>query len=453
MCVIGAGSSGLTAVKALKEVGLSPDCYEMGTKVGGLWAFDNENGRGGAYRSLHINTSTKAMEFSDFPMPTDIGDFPSHVAVGRYFHAYAEHFGLFENVRFRVKVLRCEPRASGYRVTLEDLSTKERWEKTYNAVVVANGHHFSPAYPDRSTFDAFTGIPLHSHDYLSPCEPTDLASLDVLVVGMGNSAVDIASELATSETHRARRVCVAARRGAWVLPKYILGKPLDQGRVIPMWLPSKLRRRVVTAAFRWMYGKMTDYGLPEPDHLIGEAHPTVSSEFAALVQGGAISMRRGFSRATGKTVTFDDGTQEDFDAIVFCTGYDIVFPFFDEQHVSAPDNVLPLYHRAFHLDERHVFFVGLAQTVGAIMPVAEAQARAIAAHLSGTYNLPDQARMKARVEQQTEEVASRFVASRRHTMQVIPEDFLRELRDDLRAGKVRAQRGRGLAFPSLSAPS
>ncbi len=447
VCVIGAGAAGLSALKALKEAGFTPIAFEMGTEVGGLWAIDNQNGRGGAYETLHINTSTKAMEFSDFPMPADIGDFPGHRHIAAYFASFAEHFGLLEHIQFNKEVVKCVPTTSGYRLTVLDRASGQRTTTDFPAVVVANGHHFAPAFPPEHTYSNYEGVVLHSNEYRSPRAPHDFSGERVLVVGMGNSAVDIASELSRDE--QVERVTVAARRGAWVLPKYILGKPLDQGRFFPMWLPSKLRRRLVTQSFVWMHGKMSSRGLPEPDHLIGEAHPTVSSEFPERVAGGHIEMRKGFASALGKTVTFSDGQSEEFDSIVFCTGYDVSFPFFDEDHVSAPDNRLPLYHRAFHLRHRRVFFVGLAQTVGAIMPVAETQARLVAAHLKGDYNLPAPSEMERIVLREEAEMERRFVKSRRHSMQVIPEIFQSKAARDLKRGYERAKRGAGTPFPGF----
>lgn len=448
VCVIGAGSAGLTALKALKEAGFDPIAFEMGTEVGGLWAIDNENGRGGAYETLHINTSTQAMQFSDFPMKTDIGDFPSHQHIAAYFASFATHFGLLDHIQFNKEVVKCSPHESGYHVTVVDRKSGESTEYDFSAVVVANGHHFAPAFPPKHTFSSYEGTILHSAAYRSPESPHDFSQERVLVVGMGNSAMDIACELSRYET---RHVSVAARRGAWVLPKYILGKPLDQGRFFPMWLPSKLRRRLVTKSFVWLHGKMSSHGLPEPDHLIGEAHPTVSTEFPERVSGGHIEMRKGFASAAEKTVTFSDGSTGDYDAIVFCTGYDVTFPFFDEDHISAPENRLPLFHRVFHLQHRRVFFVGLAQTVGAIMPVAETQARLIAEHLKGDYNLPDSSEMETIVARREAEMERRFVKSRRHSMQVIPEIFQREVTRDLKRGYRRAKRGTGIPFPGFSA--
>src|SRR6188768_277204 len=107
--VIGAGSSGLTVLKALLEAGLPAVCFERGSRLGGNWVFDNDNQQSRIYRSLRINTSKSRMQYSDFPMPADYPDYAGHQQVARYFEAYAEAFGLEPSIRFRCAVERVEP--------------------------------------------------------------------------------------------------------------------------------------------------------------------------------------------------------------------------------------------------------------------------------------------------------------------------------------------------------
>ena len=462
VCVIGAGASGLTTVKALKDAGFSPFCYEIGPSVGGLWVLENKNARGGAYRTLHINTSTTRMQFSDFPMRTDIGDFPRHSEIAAYFEAYADQFSLSENIHFNKEVVKCVPvnnsgheaqsrGACGYEVTVQDSQTLKTQTKHFDAVIVANGHHWAPSFPEPSPEQDFAGAVLHAGKYIDPKTPENLVNQRVLVIGMGNSAMDIACEL--SRENIASSVTVSARRGAWVLPKYILGKPLDVGGVIPRWIPGKLRRRLVTWSFRMLFGPMSKYGLPTPDHLIGEAHPTVSSHFPQAVARGDISIRGAIDSYSGASVRFCEGPPEDFDVVICATGYKVQFPFLSVDHMSAPDNRLPLYLRAFHPDERRIFFVGLAQTIGAIMPVAEVQARAIASHLNGTYILPSSDEMRKAIADDENAMSARFVASKRHTMQVDPETFHKRLRACMARGKKRGKRGDGIRFPKKACPA
>ncbi len=421
------------------DAGLDAVCFEQGQDVGGLWVLDNSNGRGGAYESLRLISSKKNTHFQDYPLPEGLEDFPHHRDVARYFSDYAEHFELRSAIRFGHEVQKCEPLAEGgYRLHFtEGLPSQD-----YDALIVASGHHFCPQYPPEAVHQKFKGRLMHSYDYKSPTRPFDLRDQKVLVVGMGNSAMDIASELSKTSA-----VTVSARRGAWVMPRYFRGKPIDGPAVIPLWLPGKLRRYLVTRSFQWLFGKMSDYGLPEPDHLIGEAHPTISTEFPHLVRAGKIQMQKGLVQARGKTAFFADGESADFDTIVFCTGYRVEFPFFAKEHLHAPDNRLPLFYRTFHPQHRHVFFVGLLQTVGAVMPVAEAQAKVIVRHLLGGYNLPSPDAMARQITRQQQRIKKRFVATPRHTMQIIPADFHAELEVELAQGAQRAQTKQGLSFP------
>src|SRR5450755_2633402 len=97
-CVIGAGSSGITAAKALHDRGIPFDCFEKSDRVGGNWVFGNTNGMSSAYRSLHINTSRQRMEYSDYPMPASYPDFPHHTQIAAYFDDYVDHFGLRDRI-------------------------------------------------------------------------------------------------------------------------------------------------------------------------------------------------------------------------------------------------------------------------------------------------------------------------------------------------------------------
>jgi dimethylaniline monooxygenase (N-oxide forming) len=430
-CIIGAGSSGLAVAKAFRDRDIPFDCFEESDRVGGLWVFKNKNGKSAAYRSLSINTSRDRMQYADFPMPRDYPDYPGHEQIARYFEAYAARFDLLRAIRFLSRVTRVEPDArGGFRVSLAN-GTSER----YRAVVVANGHHWDPAWPDPPIPGDFQGARLHSHAYVDPSEPHELRGKRVVVVGFGNSAVDIACELARES---AASVVLAARRGAWVLPKYLGKTPLDQLKLVPLFLPVPLRQRLGHVFYRMIVGRPEDYGLPRPDHRLGGAHPTISSDLLPMLEQGRVRPKPNLVRFHGTDVEFADGTREPADAVVFATGYKVSFPFFDPAFVSAPNNELPLYYRLFHLAVDNLFFVGLAQPLGAIMPIAEAQAKLLADHLVGRYQLPPRDVMRRSTEDEMRTMKRRYVASRRHTMQIDFDDFMLALAKEHRAGLKRA---------------
>ena len=202
--MIGAGSSGIASCQVLAERRIPFDCFEKGSEVGGNWRYENDNGMSSAYRSLHINTSRRVMAFKSLPMPDHFPDYPNHFQMAAYFDEFADHFGLREKIGFRTEVANVEP-ADG------------AW-----AVLVANGHHWDPRWPEPAFPGAedFEGEQLHAHHYR---EPDVLRGKRVLVLGLGNSATDIAVE----SSRIAEKTFLAARRGAYVIPKYLRGMPTD----------------------------------------------------------------------------------------------------------------------------------------------------------------------------------------------------------------------------------
>ena len=90
-------------------------------------------------------------------------------------------------------------------------------------MLVANGHHWDAHWPDPPFpgQDSFTGEQLHVHDYR---EPDVLTGKRVLVLGIGNSATDIAVEA----SRIADKTFISMRRSAYIIPKYIRGKPTDE---------------------------------------------------------------------------------------------------------------------------------------------------------------------------------------------------------------------------------
>ena len=442
-CVIGAGSSGIAAAKALKERGIQFDCFEKSDRVGGNWVFGNSNGMSSAYRSLHINTSRRRMEYSDFPMPASYPDFPHHTQIARYFDDYVDRFGLRESIEFETAVEHAARDADGaWTVTL---AGGER--RRYDALLVANGHHWDPRWPDPPYPGDFAGTQMHAHDYL---DNAGMADRNVLVVGIGNSAMDISVEA----SFVARRTMISTRRGAHILPKYLFGRPLDTIGVNALTgrLPWAFRQAVLTAMYRVGVGRMSDYGLPEPDHRIGEAHPTVSADFLNRVAHGEVVYKPGIESLHGDHVAFTDGSNEPVDVIVWCTGYRVTFPFFDPDFISAPDNDLPLFRRVFKPGLDNLFFVALLQPLGATMPLAEAQGRWIASYLRGEYHLPGAAAMQADIDRERARMFKRYVASKRHTMQVDFDSYLHELSKEQRAGAARAAAaGNALPVPARAA--
>jgi dimethylaniline monooxygenase (N-oxide forming) len=426
VCIVGAGSSGIAACQVLDARGIPFDCFEKGSQVGGNWRYENDNEVSSAYRSLHINTSRKLMAYASYPMPEDYPDYPNHFEIARYFDDYVDHFGFREKIRFRTEVVSVEPADGEWEVTIEDAEGK-REARRYRAVLVANGHHWDPRWPEPPFPGAeqFEGEQMHVHHYR---EPDVLEGKRVLVLGIGNSATDIAVE----SSRIAKKTILAMRRGAYVLPKYMNGRPTDEA-ASPLLtrFPLSVQRFFIGRMLGLTAGDMTAYGLPEPDHKLLEAHPTVSAELLSRLGHGDIEVKPNIDRFTGgRTVRFADGSEEEVDLVVYCTGYRITFPFFDPELVAAEDNRLSLFRRVASVEHPGLYFLGFIQPLGAIMPLVEAQAEWVADLLDGRAALPSAEEMRAEIADYQRKMGRRYVASKRHTIQVDFHPYLREIRKE-----------------------
>jgi len=437
VCIIGAGSSGIAACKVLKDHDIAYDCYEKGSGIGGNWQYNNDNGDSSAYRSLHINTSKTMMAYSDFPMPAGYPQYPHHTQIMAYFEEYVNHFGFRENIHFNTAITDVGKEKDGtYCVRTDKGETKY-----YTAVIVANGHHWNPRYPEPPFAGDFEGLVMHAHNYKTP---NILENKNVLVVGIGNSALDITCEAARLNTGK---VFISTRRGAYIFPKYIMGVPFDMlGKANLPYLPMWAKRLFLQVNLWVARGSQTSYGMPLPKHALLAEHPSISQDFLNLVGHGKIGIKPNISALAGKEVLFEDGSKEAIDAIIYATGYKITFPFFKPDFIDSPKieatNDFPLYKRVVDIAHKNLFFLGLCQPLGAIMPLAEVQAQWIARLLNNEVALPSDTYMAHHIEKETQRNEKRYNHSKRHTIQVdflgYKKDILKEMQQ-MKTGKTTAK--------------
>jgi dimethylaniline monooxygenase (N-oxide forming) len=422
VCIIGAGPSGIAASKALHERGIAFECFEQRGRVGGLWAVAGGEVQA-SYPSLECNTSKRRTEFSDFPMPQAFPPYPHNTQMAAYFDAYVDRFGFRDRITFNTSVEHTGRTADGaWDVRLSTGETRR-----YDALVVANGHHREPRWPDPFA-GVFGGRQMHAHDYAGP---DGFENRAVVVLGMGNSAMDIAVELGSV----ARAVYLASRRGAHIVPKFAMGHPIDTfNTALP--LPWAVKRAFFSLIVRSTIGRPQDVGLPKPDHRLGEAHPTVSQRITASVRAGTVIPKPNIASFAGDRVRFSDGSEVEADAIVYCTGYNVSFPFLDAEVIHPVDNRVELFHQVFAPDVANLAFIGLVQPFGALMPVAEAQSRWVADYLAGTYRLPSPEAMRSQISHERLARERQFVASPRHTMEIDFYGYLRGVRRERRRGSV-----------------
>lgn len=368
-CVVGAGTSGLTAAKNLKQHGIACDVFEKNDDVGGNWYYGKPGSS--VYRSTHLISSKPGTEYTDFPMPAEYPDYPNHWQVHEYIKSYARHFGLYELITFNTGVTRIVPVEEGSPSTPWDVTLTNGETRRYAGVVICNGHNWDPKFPDLP--GAFDGLTLHSCQYKTPDVLRDRRAL---VVGAGNSGCDIAVESA----HNARATFLSTRRGYYYNPKFVLGRPADQvaETMLRLRVPLALRRLTYGLVLKLSVGLPQDYGLPKPDHRFYETHPIVNSQLLYYVGHGDIKHKPDVRELQRDAVLFADGTREPLDVIVFATGFKLTFPFIEARHLNWIDGRPRLYFHVFHPAYDTLFVIGLIQPDSGQWGLADNQAQVMA---------------------------------------------------------------------------
>lgn len=423
VCVIGAGPSGLAAAKNAVLAGLDLTVFEKNDRVGGNWVFNADTGHSSVYENTHIISSKALSEYEDFPMPESYPDYPRHDQIQAYFHAYAAHFGVLPNIRFRHTVHSARPLPGNrWQIAYSDAEGAPH-EAEFDALMVANGHHWAPKFPEYE--GKFTGIYKHSHDFKGIDD--SWRGQSVLVIGAGNSACDIAVEAA----RLAGTVCLSMRSPQWFVPKFMFGKPSDVTGAGLNFLPRRLKQWLMTGLLRLQQGSYARYGLPLNRKPVLSHHPTLNSDLLDFIRHGRIQPRPAIKTFDGDAVVFTDGSRQRFDRVYACTGFWIRFPFFapeiiDFQHAEK----VPLYRKMLHAKFETLYFIGLFQPTGCIWPLADYQAMLACAEINGVYRRPED--LEQRIAREMARPHYRFDGGSRHATQVDYHVFRNELKAELK---------------------
>lgn len=384
VAVIGAGPGGLIAARWLLARGFEPTIFERSSVLGGQWA--GLAGLSGVWPTMHTNTSRVLTAFSDLDLDST-SVFPSGREVLDYLHRYAETFDLTSRIRFDTPVDLVSRHGLRWRVDHPGAGA------TFDRVVVASGRFHTPAIPPVAGLEAFTGGEgvTSTFAYRSPAR---FLGKRVLVAGCAVSALEIAADLARGG---AARVVLTQRRQRYVLPKFAAGVPSDHriftrygvlaNEVLPVAeIDRQLKEIVVEAA-----GSPEQYGAPAPDPSLFSAGVTLNQDYLPLVAEGRITVRPWLRSVAENTVTFADGRTEEFDGIVFGTGFDVNLPFLSEEIRAVLDvdaTHMDADRYTFHPDLPGLAFVGMWDQSGGYFVPLELQARWIAYSWSGAIAAP-----------------------------------------------------------------
>ncbi|MFE9773779.1 flavin-containing monooxygenase [Streptomyces sp. NPDC005931] len=428
VCVIGAGLSGLAVAHALNDRGIEFDCLEQAPDVGGIWRQPQAGERGPGYLSLHLNTAKQLTAYADYPMPDSYPLYPRHSDVAAYLRSFAEWAGVLDRVELRTEVVSVRQDAVGTWTVVSRDAEGSEVRRRFDHVIVSSGHHREPSLPDPLPpgTESFAGTVLHSIDYR---DGSDFAGRRVVVVGLGASAVDIAADL----SRHAARTVLSVRRGLHIVPKQLYGKSLDEIAEAPWWNEMSLaeKRDWVEQALLVSRGKLSDYGLPEPDHPVFSSAVTISDEILSRIRHGAVTPRPDIASFDGGRVHFTDGTCEEADAVVYCTGFRMSFPFLPDGCPAGPDGAVKLYKRVVAPGTPGLYFVGLVRPVGAITRLVEAQAQWVTRIIEGGVALPPAEVMHEEITAYLDDIVRRYGRTQGASIQVDVGPYSADLREVL----------------------
>lgn len=434
VAVIGAGPSGLATTKELLAEGHRVVCFEARSGLGGVFRFSPAPDVCGVWETCRLTSSELVTSFSDhFPGTRQGRPFEhrqlSHREYVAYLTSYAERFGLLDHLRVDHEVTAVARAGDGWSVTVEPVGGAPRVER-FDAVAVCSGVHRVPRVPDIPGLDRFAGQTLHAAYYKGP---ESVEGRSALFIGAGESGGDVIGELSRSLD----RAYVSLRRGVFVLPRMLHGVPNDYtGTRLLYSLPEFVSRRsdpearrlrhrlarrlrplaVAREAVDRLDRRVRERRRPAADEqalapavlkLIErlrttaggnqfETFATKTESFVEAVVEGRCTLRPGVREILPSGVVFADGTEEQVDTIVLCTGFEPPSaPFLDA------DVALERLYRSC-VDPAigpSLAFVGfLRPPLGAIPPMAEMQARWLARLLSGSAVLPTRATMETEID-------------------------------------------------------
>ncbi|KAM4722713.1 flavin-containing monooxygenase 3-like [Rhinophrynus dorsalis] len=416
VAVIGAGISGLAALKCSLEAGLKATCFEKSDSVGGLWDFKNyeEDGRASIYRSVFTNACKEMMCYPDLPIPDEFPNFMHNTLFLDYLHLYAKHFDLLRHIKFKTSVVsvRKHPdfNVTGQWDVIIEQNGKQK-SMIFDAVLICTGHHVYPNLPLQSFpgIDKFKGQYMHNRGYKVP---EHYAGKRVLVVGLGNSGADIAVELSRT----ASKVWLSTRSGAWIMSRvWDNGYPWDM--VYLTRYQSFLNKILPRAISDWLYENMMDkrfshknYGLVPLNKSLRK-EPVFNDDLVSCITCGTVVVKPNVQEFTDTSAIFEDGSvMENVDVVIFATGYSYAYPFMDDAIVKNHKNKVSLYKGVFPptLEKPTLAVIGLVQSLGGIPPTSDVQARWAVRVLQGLCKLPPKDTMIKELNEEEGEKKSWF---------------------------------------------
>jgi len=418
-CLVGAGPAGLVMARTLLAEGVPFDWFERQGDVGGIWTMDDPGSP--MYSSAHFISSRYTSGFVGYLMPDDYPDYPSWEQVRDYIRSFARAYGLYDHVTLGVAVTKAEPLdLDRWRVTLSDGQVRE-----YDGLIAAPGVTWHPSFPDLPGASEFAGEIRHSSTY---CRPQEFAGRRVLIIGAGNSGVDIACDAARS----ADAAYLSVRRGYRFLPKHVHGLPTDAvltGVIDP---PRGVSLSGEPAALvDALVGDLTRLGLPAPDHDLLQSHPIMNSQVLHCLQHGDLIAKPDVECLTATGARFVDGSSAEVDLVLLATGYQYLLPFLDSSLLTWDRGRPGLYLNMCSRELDSLYVLGFIEFAGAAYQRFDEMAQVIAMDIRAreTGQHREELRRLKRDDRPDLTGGMRYLDSDRHASYVEIETYVHYLAD------------------------
>jgi len=361
--IIGGGPAGLAVAGRLAQQGISARLLEKGPVPG--WSWVNH------YDRLRLHTIKAYSHLPGMAFPAEYPQYVPKDLFAKYLQDYARKFDLNPEVNTEVNSIKRV--SEGWEV-----STKQsRFISRY--LVIATGYNRVPIMPVYDGLDNYQGIIMHSKSYKTGL---DFKGKRVLVVGMGNTGAEIALDLL--EQGAAPEISI--RNPVNIIPRDFFGRPAQKTAILLNKLPEKLRDHLGNILQRLAIGDLSPYGIPSPKYaptyqVRNYARiPVIDLGTVKAIKEGKIKVNKGIASFHSKSVRFTDGKSQQFEAVVFATGYHAGVPsFFPEIAPYLNNKGQP--EQISYTALSNLFFIGFAAPSTGILRSICQDSETIAAEL------------------------------------------------------------------------
>ena len=386
--IIGSGISGLMTLKHLKEKNhQNVLVLEKNDSPFGVWNIKNHPS---VLPETYCVSSKLYMTISDFPMSDEIPEFPHQSDILKYYYQYAHKFNLLKHIKYHTNV----KKVSKYK-KIWYLETNKGLYRAHNLVIATGtvNHHLN--MPSEDVYQKFTGKIYHADQFKSI--RGQLTNKKILLVGVSETSCDLALILKGNN-----QVTMSSRNGVWMQARTLgANSPADMlynrySQQCINILGKKLYNKTFFVPFSETFLKMWGYnghGIEEwktdSDYLASIWNK--NRDILTYISKGQINAQGRIIDIDNKTIFFANKKKEDFDIIIFGTGYKPFggVDFIDKKYYRY------LYKHIFSYEDPSLYFVGFIRPfVTGIPMISELQSRWIAQEIvSRNSKLPSKKKM------------------------------------------------------------